>query len=80
MFIYWICVCVFTLLQRWLLVIPGLHTIKVIILAAMLNNKVNLKRKMLEIGFSGESALFEGMLKMISAICREGFAVMKKLD
>ena len=53
MFIYWIVLCITSLIDSWFFFIPFLHELRVLFLAATLTPKINLKRRIYELAFTG---------------------------
>ena len=58
----------------------NIHTLRVIFFIAMLNPKINLKRKITETCLVGDKAWFEILLSQIQEKCRVGIDTLKKVQ
>lgn len=80
MILYWILICITSLIESWVSGVVNIHTLRVIFFIAMLNPKINLKRKITETCLVGDKAWFEILLSQIQEKCRVGIDTLKKVQ
>jgi hypothetical protein len=69
MFLYWIVLCISTLIEQNVYWLVNIHALRILLLIAMLNPKINLKKKIMQACFNGERPLFEEVLEKIGKRC-----------
>jgi hypothetical protein len=77
-FLYWIIVCFTGLIDSYINWIPGVHTLRVLFLAAMLNPKINLKHQLHELLFAGKGPLFNDIVNFVGEQYRNFIVSYKK--
>lgn len=80
MLLYWIVLCVSTLIEQNLAWLVDLHFLRIVLLIAMLTPKINLKRILLQTCITGDKPLFEIALKEIGQKCAQGIEELKKIE
>ena len=79
MLFYWVVNVLVSFVVSLLRFIPGLHTLKVIMMFAMLSPKINMKSKYYEVMF-GEAKQFEKIVEMAKVKGREIIQKVKKIQ